>query len=97
LDQNGCSTSYIGWGIYTESYAETQNYKHCFLNNGNRSNTSDVLDSITEDTNDEIDDEIEVDIELDTLTFGEVANKRYSDMQAVSMEAEDASSTCAVT
>jgi len=50
-----------------------------------------------EDTNDEIDDEIEIDIELDTLTFGEVASERHNDMQAVSMEAEDASSTCAVT
>jgi len=29
---------------YTESYAETQNYKYCFLNNGNGGNTSDVLD-----------------------------------------------------
>ena len=35
--------------------------------------------------------------ELDTLTFGEVASERHNDMQAVSMEAEDASSTCAVT
>jgi len=65
---------------YTESYAEIQNYKYCFLNDGNGVITSDVLDTIIKDTNDQIDDEIEVDIELDTLTFGEVASERNSDI-----------------
>jgi len=69
--------SKLHWLGYTESYADTQNYKYCFLNNRNGGNTSDVLDTITEDTNDEIDDEIEVDIEL---TFGEVASEGHNDM-----------------
>lgn len=79
---------------YTESYSETQNYKYCFLNNGDEGNNSDVLDTIIEDTNDEIDDEIKVDIEL--AIDGKVASEKHNDMQVVS-KAEDASLTCAVT
>lgn len=85
---------------YTESYAETQSYKYCFLNDRNAVSISDAsggLDTIIEETNDQVDDENEVDIELDALSFAEAASEINSNNQVISMEVEDASSTCTVT
>jgi hypothetical protein len=46
---------------YTESYAETQSYKYCYLNEKNGvgiSGASGALGTITEDTDNQIDDEV---------------------------------------
>jgi len=57
---------------YSESYAELQNHRYCFLNNKKRvgrSNFSGALDNIVEETDDDqINDEFEVDIKLDNLS-----------------------------
>ena len=56
---------------YSESYAELQNCKYCFLNNMKRvgtSNSSGTLDTIIEETDDKINAEFEVDIELENLS-----------------------------
>ena len=87
---------------YTESYAETQNYKYCFLNSRNGvgiSDASGILGTIVEETNDLIDDEVEVDIQLDDLSVAETASEseiRCED-QVVSMDTGDTSSISAVT
>ena len=64
---------------YTESYAETQNYKYCFLNDKNGvgiSDSSGVLDTIIEESDDMIDAEVEVDVELEDLSVSATASER---------------------
>ena len=84
---------------YTESYAETQNYKYCFLNDRNGVGISNVLGTIIEEPDDQIDDEIDVDIELEDLAVAVTAgeNEIQSDDQAVSEEVGETISSCAVT
>ena len=56
---------------YTESYSETQNYKYCFLNGKSghdTSDTSDMLRTIEEETDDQIDDVVAVDAALEDLS-----------------------------
>jgi len=86
---------------YTESYAETQNYKYCFLNDKNSigfSDSSCALDTIIEETGNQIDAEVEVDIELENLSAS--ATVTENEIQSgISLEVRDtiASSNCAVT
>lgn len=87
---------------YTESYAETQHYKYCFINDRNGvgiSDASGALATIIEETDDEIDDEVEVDVELEDLSVAVTAGESeiQSDDQVVSMEVADTSSIGAVT
>ena len=87
---------------YTESYAETQSYKYCYLNEKNGvgiSGASGALGTITEETDNQIDDEVEVDVELQDLSVAVTADECgiQSDDLVVSMEAEETSSVGAVT
>ncbi len=86
---------------YTESYAETQNYKYCFQIDRNGvgiSDSSGVLDTIIEETDDQIDTEVEVDVELEDLSVAATASEsEIQSDQVVSMEVGDTSSICAVT
>ena len=75
---------------YTESYAETQSYKYCFLNDTNGVGVSDAsgaLGTIIEETDDQIDDEVEVDIALEDVSVAVTAGKSeiQSDDQVVSI------------
>uniref|UniRef100_UPI00358EB569 uncharacterized protein n=1 Tax=Myxine glutinosa TaxID=7769 RepID=UPI00358EB569 len=61
---------------YSESYAETQSYKYCFLNDMNGvgiSDASGALGTIIEETDDQIDDEVEVDIALEDVSVSVTA------------------------
>uniref|UniRef100_UPI00358F51C3 uncharacterized protein n=1 Tax=Myxine glutinosa TaxID=7769 RepID=UPI00358F51C3 len=87
---------------YTESYAETQSYKYCFLNDTNGvgiSDASGALGTIIEETDDQIDDEVEVDIALEDVSVAVTAGESeiQSDDQVVSMEVGDTSSICTIT
>ena len=87
---------------YTESYAETQSYKYCYLNEKNGvgiSGASGALGTITEETDNQIDDEVEVDVELEDLSVAVTADECgiQSDDLVVSMGAEETSSVGAVT
>ena len=96
-----------GLGIKTKvgslrSYAETQSYKYCYLNEKNGvgiSGASGALGTITEETDNQIDDEVEVDVELEDLSVAVTADECgiQSDDLVVSMEAEETSSVGAVT
>ena len=60
------------------SYTETQNYKYCFLNDKNGvgiSDSSGVLDTIIEESDDMIDSEVEVDVELEDLSVSATASE----------------------
>ncbi|CAB4039508.1 Hypothetical predicted protein [Paramuricea clavata] len=86
----------------TESYAETQSYKYCYLNEKNGvgiSGASGALGTITEETDNQIDDEVQVDVELEDLSVAVTADECgiQSDDLGVSMEAEETSSVGAVT
>lgn len=70
----------LHWLGYTESYAETQNYKYCFINNKNGvgiSDTSGALGAIVEETDDQIDDELEVDVNLETYQLQRLMKVKY--------------------
>ena len=89
------------WLGYIESYAETQNYKYCFLNDKNGvgiSDSSGVLDTIIEESDGMIDAEVEVDVKLEDLSVSATASEsEIQSDQVVSMEVGDTSSICAVT
>ena len=81
----------LHWLGYTESYAETQRYKYCFLNDRNGvgiSDASGTLATIIKETDDQIYDEVEVDVELEDLSVAAKAGQSeiQSDDQVVSME-----------
>ena len=53
---------------YTESYTERQNYKYCFLNSRSRDDapdTSDTLDTIVKETDEQINYDVAVDAALE--------------------------------
>jgi len=80
----------LHWLGYTESYSETQNYKYCFLNGKSGDgtpDTSDVLGTIEEETDDQINDVVAVDAapkDLSVMTASE--NDMSSNNQVVSIE-----------
>ena len=54
-----------------ESYLETQNYKYCFLNGRSGDgapDTSGILDTVVEETDDQINDEVTVDAVFQDLS-----------------------------
>ena len=79
---------------YTESYAETQNYKYCFINSrsgDDAPDTSCTLDTIVEETDDQISDEVVVDAALDDQSVM-TSSERSSNDQVVSMEVGETNS-----
>ena len=84
---------------YTESYTETQNYKHCSINSRSRDDvqdTSGTLDTIVEETDEQINDDVAVDAALDaaledqsliTAKVPASESELSSDDQVFSMEA----------
>ena len=84
---------------YSESYAETQNYKYCFLNDKNSmgfSDSSGTLNTTIEETDDQAD--AEVDIELENLSTSAAAVAENETQSDFSFEIRNtmASSNCAV-
>ena len=83
---------------YSESYAETQNYKYCFLNDKNSmgfSDSSGTLNTIIEETDDQADAEVDIKPENLSASAAVAENETQSDF---SFEIRDiiASSNCAV-
>ena len=80
---------------YTKSYSETQNYKYCFLNGRSGDgtpDTSDTLDIIVEETDDQINSEFAVDVALEELSVTTASESETStNDQVVCMEVAETS------